>query len=66
MKILPINNTLNNKQQNFKAKFSAKDINNVLAEIKGYDADLYPKLYTLLERVNELPGKVAKFVPADE
>ena len=66
MKILPINNIQNNKQQNFKAKFSAKDINNVLSEVKGYDADLYPKLYTLLERVNELPGKTAKFVPMDE
>ena len=66
MKILPINNAQNNKQQNFKAKFSAKDINNVLSEVKGLDADLYPKLYTLLERVNELPGKTAKFVPADE
>lgn len=66
MKILPINNIQNNKQQNFKAKFSAKDINVLLDEIKGYDADLYPKLYTLLERVNELPGKNAKFVPADD
>ena len=66
MKISPINNTQNNKQQNFKAKFSAKDINNVLSEVKGYDADLYPKLYTLLERVNELPGKTANFVPTDE
>ena len=66
MKILPINNIQNNKQQNFKAKFSAKDINSVLSDIKCYDADLYPKLYTLLERVNELPGKVAKFVPSDK
>ncbi len=66
MKILPINNIQNNKQQNFKAKFSAKDINNVLSDIKCFDADLYPKLYTLLERVNELPGKTAKFVPTDE
>ena len=65
MKILPINNIQNNKQQNFKAKFSAKDINAVLSEINGYDADLYPKLYTLLERVNELPGKTAEFVPTD-
>lgn len=66
MKILPINNIQYNKQQNFKAKFSAKDIKEVLSEVKGYDADLYPKLYTLLERINELPGKTAKFVPTDE
>ena len=65
MKISPINNIQNNKQQNFKARFSAKDINSVLSDIKCFDADLYPKLYTLLERVSELPGKVAKFVPSD-
>ena len=65
MKILPINNIQNDKQQNFKARFSAKDINTVLSEIKGHDADLYPKLFTMLERVNELPGKVAKFVSPD-
>lgn len=65
MKILPINNIQNNKQQNFKAQFTAKDINEVLKEIKGHDAALYPKLYTLLERVKELPGKTAKFVSPD-
>ena len=65
MKILPINNIQNNKQQNFKAKFSAKDINCVLSEVKNHDAELYPKLYTMLERVNELPGKIAKFVSPD-
>ena len=65
MKILPINNLQNNKQPNFKAKFTAKDINAVLGEIKGHDAELYPKLYTMLERVNELPGKTAQFVSSD-
>ena len=66
MKIMPINNIQNNKQQNFKARFSAKDINSLLSEINNHDADLYPKVYTLLERVNELQGKIAKFVPTDE
>ena len=66
MKILPINNIQTNRQQNFKAKFSAADIDNVLVELKEHDVGLYPKLYTLLERTNELPGKVAKFVSSDE
>jgi len=62
MKILPINNIQNNKPQNFKAKFTERDINAVLADIKGHDADLYPKLYTLLERMNELSGQTAEFI----
>jgi len=66
MKILPVNNIQNNSQINFKANFSAADINNVLAELKGNDAGLYPKLYTLLERIKELPGETAKFVPSGE
>lgn len=60
MKILPINDDkMPNK--NFKAKLSAKDVNGLLREINGKDASYVPKLYTLLERLDELPGKKAGF-----
>lgn len=60
MKILPINNIAPNN--NFKAKLPPRDVNNLLREINGYDASLVPKLYTLLERLEELPGKQAGFL----
>ena len=62
MKILPITNIQNNRQQNFKAKFSASDIAGILSEVRGKDASFYPKIYTILTRMSELPGKTAKFV----
>ena len=64
MKILPINNT-QNKQQNFKAKFSKADVNHFFEEIKENDVDIVPKLYTMLDFVKKLPGKEAKILKSD-
>ena len=65
MKILPINNIQNNKQQNFKAKFSKQDINQFLKEIEDNDVDIVPKLYTMLDFVKALPGKEAKIISSN-
>lgn len=65
MKILPIRNIQNHQKTSFNARFSKTDIAAVLAEVKGYDADLYPKLYTMLSYVNELSGETAKFVSSE-
>ncbi len=65
MKILPINNIQNNRQQNFKAKFSKRDVNLFLKEIEGCDIDKIPELYTMLEFVKTLPGKHAKILPSE-
>lgn len=59
MKILPINNT-QNRQQNFKAKFSKYDVNQFVQELEFKDIDDIPKLYTMLEYIKNLPGKLAK------
>lgn len=60
MKILPINNIQNNKQQNFKAKFSKYDVNQFVQELQFKDVDDVPKLYTMLEYIKNLPGKIAR------
>ena len=62
MKISSINNIQNNKQQSFKAKFSAKDINNFVKELEGCDVDTIPKLYTMLDFVKKLPGEKAEII----
>ena len=62
MKILPINNIQNNKQQNFKAKFPKEDINHLIKELDGCDIDMIPKLYTMLDFVKTLPGKEIKIL----
>ena len=61
MKILPINNIQNNKKQNFKAKFREQDVQEFLREIKNSDAlDEVPKLYTMLDLLKKIPGKIAQ------
>jgi len=65
MKILPINNIQNNKQQNFKAKFSQGDVNRFLKEIEDNDVDIVPKLYTMLDFVRTLSGKEAKILSSN-
>lgn len=61
MKILPINNIQNNRQQNFKAKFRKQDIKEFIREIKNIDdIDIAPKLYTMLDAIKKLSGKKAK------
>ena len=65
MKILPINNIQNNKQQNFKAKFSKQDVNHFLREIEDNDVDIVPKLYTMLDFVRTLYGKEAKILSSN-
>ncbi len=65
MQILPINNIQNNKQQNFKAKFSKRDINHFLKEIEDNDIDIVPKLYTMLDFVKNHSGQEAKILASD-
>ena len=62
MYISPINNTI--PKSNFKAKFQKEDIKLFLTEIKDTDLTMVPKLYTLLEFVKNLPGKIAEIIPA--
>jgi hypothetical protein len=62
MKILPINNIQNNRQQNFKAKFSKQDVKHFLKEIEGNDVDIVPKLYTMLDFVKTIPGDEIKIL----
>lgn len=60
MRVFAVNNNYN--QPNFNAKFSKSDINHFLSDIKDHDASLVPKLYTLLDFVDKLPGEKAKIV----
>ena len=59
MKVQPINNT---QQPGFKAKFPKQDINTLISDIEFHDASLKPKLYTLLEYMQELGGDKANIV----
>ena len=61
MKILPIN-SINTQNTQFKAKFSAKDINHFIEELEGCDIDTVPKLYTMLDFVKNLPGQEIKIL----
>ena len=54
-------NNRHNGQPSFKAELLKKDVSRLLDEIQGHDADLVPKLYTLLEYLKSLDGKKASF-----
>lgn len=57
MKILPINN----KQTEFKARLSKKELNTVIDSALSHDKQAgIPKLYTLLERLDKMPGNNAE------
>lgn len=60
MKILPINNNIQYKQQSsFKAKFPKQDIKEFLKEVTNPDVDTLPQLYTMLDFIKNLPGEKA-------
>ena len=57
MKILPINNT----QPQFKANLPKKEINTIIDSALSHDKQAgIPKLYTLLERLDKMPGRNAE------
>lgn len=58
MKILPINN---NHKTSFGAKFSTKECNNLIDSALCHDKQAgIQKLYTLLEKLDKMPGKNAE------
>lgn len=65
MQVTPVSsfksNTNNNYNPHFQAKLSLSDIDLLVKEAKMYhDASSLPKLYVLLDYLNEIPGKLAK------
>ena len=62
MRINSIQSYNNCNKPAFNARLSGKDAEMLIEEIKGSDASLAPKLYTMLEYLHELGGKKAEFI----
>ena len=60
MKLMPINN-INTQNTQFKAKFSKQDVQEFIREATTNDIiDEIPQLYTMLDFIKKLPGKIAE------
>lgn len=66
MRVTPVSINTNCRKPNFEAKFSQKEIQNlIISATSDEKAAGIPQLYTLLKHLAWLPGKIAKFADSE-